>query len=185
MKIKSVAALCSKAKAIVLYDDSRGQLAGDGVAAYLLPAAFGSLDTAALTLIFDIPADKAADMAIRRADMPEGYDTEDDGDEETELLFDTDCRILHDGRDLIPCRTPDGKCYLIQAKYLKPIADSAGLRLSLRHMDGEGRPYITAKDGMFLTAIISPVAPKENAIEWLQDVSSGIVRARSYEDEDV
>ena len=99
--------------------------------------------------------------------------------------LETHVGILHDGRDLIPCRTPDGKCYLIQAKYLKPIADSAGLRLSLRHMDGEGRPYITAKDGMFLTAIISPVAPKENAIEWLQDVSSGIVRARSYEDEDV
>ena len=181
MKIKALASLCSKAKQIILYDDGGQQWAGDGMAAYLLPGAFGRLNTGALTAIFDIPADKAADMLIRNIDMPAGYDTEDEGDGETELDFDTDCRILHNGRDMVPCKTPDGKVYLIQAKYIKPLTDCDGLRLSLRHMSGDGRPYITAKDGMFLTAIIMPITLGEPLSAWMYTVYNGAVKARSYE----
>lgn len=182
MKIKALAALCSKVKSIALYDDGDRQWAGDGYAAYLLPEAFGTMSIGALTAVFDIPCDKAADMLTRRTDMPESYDTQDDGDGEEELIFDTDSRILHAGRELLPCWTQSGMVYLIQAKYLKPILDSEGLRLSVRHMDGDGMPYITAKDGMFLTAIISPVKTGDPLHQWLCSLYNGIIRAHVYED---
>lgn len=180
MKIKALAALCSKAKTIVLYDDNTRQWVGDGCAAYLLPSAMGKLSSSALTAIFDISTEKAADMFIRSVDMPESYDTEDDGEDERELIWDENDRILHSGKDMVPLRTADGKVYLIQAKYLKPIMDSDGMRLTLRRRPN-GRPYITAKDGMFLVAIIEMCQAREELSSWLYWVYNGVAKAVSYE----
>ena len=183
MKIKALAGLCSKVKQIVLYDDTDGQWAGDGMSAYLLPPVLGKLSTSALTAVLDIPTDKAADMRIREIPMPEAYDTEDDGDDECDCDFDESCRVIYNGRDMIPLRVAGGKVYLIQSKYLKPITDAEGLRLTLRRTEG-GQPYIAAKDGMFITAIIMPLAPRDGLSDWLGQIETGIARARSADGTD-
>ena len=180
MKIKALAALCTRAKQIVLLDDGARQWVGDGSAAYLLPPLLLRLNTGALTAIFDISTEKAADMIIRMAEMSKSYDTEDDSGGEEELQWDENSRIIHGGRDLVPLKTPDGKVYTIQAKYLRPLTDCEGLRLTLRRHPG-GRPYITAKDGMFLVAIIEPIQGREELNSWLHDVYNGVAKATSYE----
>ena len=180
MKIKAVAALCSKVKQIVLYHEAGRQWAGDGMSAYLLPEAMGTLSTGALTAIFDIPTDKAADMLIRDIPMPEPYDTEDEGEEEEELRFDLASSITYNGTELLPLMTPDGRIYFIKIKYLRPITDCEGLRLSLRRTDG-GQSYVAAKDGMFLVAIIMPLLPKDYMQEWLCDLHQGAEKTESRE----
>lgn len=183
MKIKALAGVVTKAKQLVLYDDADGQWAGDGMAAYLLPTVLGKLSTSALIAVLDIPTDKAADMLIRSIPMPEAYDTDDDGDDECDCDFDESCRVIYNGRDMIPLRVAGGKVYLIQSKYLKPITDAEGLRLTLRRTEG-GQPYIAAKDGMFITAIIMPLAPKDGLSDWLGQIETGIARARSTDGTD-
>lgn len=181
MKIKAVGSLCTRAKQIVLFNEDSGkQWVGDGYAAFLLPPLSVRLSAGALTTIFDIGTEKAADMFIREKEMPKVYDTEDDGEDEEELQWDENSRIIHGGRDLVPLKTPDGKVYTIQAKYLKPVMDCEGLRLTLRRHPG-GRPYITAKDGMFLVAIIEPIDGREGLSSWLQVVYNGVAKAMSYE----
>ena len=181
MKIKAVAALCSKVKQIVLYSEESRQWAGDGMSAYLLPEAVGMLSTGALTTIFDIPTDKAADMLIRDIHMPTVYDTEDEGEEEEELRFDPASSITYDGTEFLPLMTQDGRIYFIKIKYLRPITDCEGLRLSLRRTAG-GRAYIAAKDGMFLVAIIMPAMPKGYMREWLRDLHQGTEKTESREE---
>ena len=180
MKIKAVAALCSKVKQIMLYHEAGRQWAGDGMSAYLLPEAMGTLSTGALTAIFDIPTEKAADMLIRDTHMPTVYDTEDEGEEEEELRFDLASSITYNGTEFLPLMTQDGRIYFIKIKYLRPITDCEGLRMSLRRTDG-GRPYIAAKDGMFLVAIIMPLLPKDYMREWLCDLHQGAEKTESRE----
>lgn len=181
MKIKALAALCSKRKTIVIFDDLDRQWAGDGVAAFLLPQVLGGVDLTMLCVVLDIPSGKAADFSTRHVDMPEDLCTEDDDDREEELIFDTDCRILYNGKDLVPLRTASGKIYFIKTKYLKPLEDSEQLRLSLRN--AETRPIVVAKDGMFLAGLIAPETISMELSGWLQQVHSGAASTVRYENE--
>ena len=191
MKIKAVGALCAKVKQIVLLDDGGELWISDGTASYRLPDSLKAIGESAVTAIFDIPPEKAADYYIRRKDMAELWETEDtDPSGDAELSFDLDCRICYNGTDYLPMSTSDGKTYLIRTRYVKPLEDAEQIRFTLRHTNqGEGRPYIAAKDGMFLTAIIMPEDSGKEKGTWISgwtgEISTGLSRARSFEHEDL
>lgn len=176
MKLKNVGALCKSAKSIVLYDDGARQWVGEGGAIYILPENLGRMSVEMLCTIFDIPTDKAADFFTRRSDWPEPYDGEDDTRED-ELVFDTDCRVMFDKRDMVPLQAPGGKVYFVQAKYLKAVDDSENLHMTLRVTE-DGIPYIAVKDGMFLAAIIWPVRVKDAITAWLGRVYNGSAKVK-------
>ncbi len=175
MKLKEIAALCRKAKSVIVFDEEGRQWAGDGSAMYILPENIGGMTPDTLCVIFDIPTDKAAEFYTRRSEFPATFESGDEA-EEDELLFDTDRRVLYDGADMTPLQTPDGKVFFIKSKYLKAVNDSENLRLTLR-IDGEGNRYIAVKDGMFLAAIIVPIMLKPGTTAWLGTLYNGTVKS--------
>ena len=191
MKIKAVGSLCSRVKQIVLYDGDGELWIGDGMGAYRMPDALNSVSESAVTAIFDIPSEKAADFLIRRIGMPESFcaeDTDISGDQE--LDFDLGERIVWGGTDYLPLRSKLGRTYLIRTKYVKPIEDAENIRFALRHRDnGQGEPYIAAKDGLLLTALILPerIGRDERiaGIEgWVNSLADGLGKAREFEGAD-
>ena len=183
MKLKAIAPLCAKVKQIVLFDDGNGaQWISDGAAAYKLPEALGMLSTGAVTAVFDIPPEKAADYMIDRRPLPDCHDPDDTADGEKDLAFELTCRIKFQDRDMLPLTAPDGRVFLMQTKYCKPLEDAEQIRFSLRE-DGEHPPVIAAKDGMFLTALIMPIDVKEMepGVRWLQGIADGLRKATGGE----
>ena len=176
MKLKNVGALCKRAKSIILFDEPGRQWVGDGAAMYSLPENLGHMSAEMLCTIFDIPADKAAEIYTKHGDFPEGYDSADDAEDEDELIFDTDRRVLFDGRDMLPLRDPEGRVWFVQAKYIKAVDDSENMHMTLRFTEGE-IPYIAVKDGMFLAAIIMPVKLKTGFPGWMGEIYNGAVRS--------
>lgn len=64
-------------------------------------------------------------------------------------------KLYYCGYSLIPLKTEVG-LVCIEEKYLKPLADlEQGYELYLRYSD-RNKPYIVAKAGMFLKAVILP-----------------------------
>jgi len=180
MKLKAVGAIVSRVKQLILLDDGASQWIGDGYAFYLVPESLGQLTPATVCAIFDVSEDKAANWRIKRQNMPEAYDTTDDGDGREEILvYDLNSRILYHGVDQMPVATPDGKVYFIQARYMKPLSDADPV-LTLRYSD-KGQPYVIAKAGMFAEAIIMPMASTPALSDWMTEVINGATRARFYE----
>ena len=73
----------------------------------------------------------------RHADMPREalagcFNVADDDDGEEYLDYDTDRRLIVDGKDLLPVSMPHRKTFFIQTKYLKPLKDAEQLQLFLR-----------------------------------------------------
>lgn len=168
MKIKAVAGLCARVKQIVIHDQGVRQWIGDGMAAYQLPDNFPEINESSACMLFNIETDKAADYYIRRRELP-GFNVADDDDGEEYLEYDTDRRLIVDGKDLLPVSMPHRKTYFIQTKYLKPLKDAEQLQLFLRDAASD-TPYIVAKDGMFVVAVIMPTRIKASARLWLGTV---------------
>jgi len=181
MKIKAIASICRKVKGICLYheEDKDRSWVGDGYAAYILPDSLSDSTLGSLEAIFDIPPEKAETYSMSEKEFPAGIGTADDA-EETELNYDSDFRLIHEGVDMLPLRAPDGSTYLIKTRYLSPINDAEVLRLSLRHTDA-GRPYIAAKDGLFLTGVIMPIGIRGDMRNWIRRLGAGIDQAEAKE----
>ena len=179
MKLKAIGAITSKAKQLILLDEGDSQWVGDGYAFYLLPESLGQITPTTACAIFDITEEKAADWRIVRMDMPEAYDTSDEGSGEELVVYDTYRRIMWNGYDMLPATSGIGKTYCIQAKYLKPLTDADPV-LALRYT-GKGTPYFVAKEGMFAEAIIMPMKSTPELAEWLTGTLNGMANAGYYE----
>ena len=182
MKLKAIAPLCAKVKQIYLFDDGDGgQWISDGGSAYRLPETLGMLTPSAVTAMFDIPPEKAADYTIDRRPLPEWQETDDTLPGEQPLNFELTCRITFAGRDLLPLTAPDGRVFLIQTKYVKPLEDAEQINFNLRDGNGKYPPVIRAKDGLFLTALIMPTGAKqdERVSKWAGAVASGLKARKS------
>ena len=183
MKLKAIGAITNKVKQIVLLDDDNRQWVGDGYAFYLLPESLGQLTPATVCAIFDIPEEKAADWRIKRQDMPEAFDTTDEGSGEEIVVYDTYRRIMWNGYDLLPATSGYGKTYCIQAKYMKPLTDADPV-LALRYTE-KGTPYFVAKAGMFAEAIIMPMKPTPELADWMTGQLNGMANARNYDQHEI
>lgn len=160
MKIKSIAALCKKNKHIVLFEklDHDGELIqyiGDGVAVYPL-ADMPPLDKESALTIFDVPEKQRADWLVETvASAPREIIFDDfvDGERPVEP---ENIGVAIRGKVLVPIITSRG-LVLIDNRYLAPISDARDVLELYERFTTSGTPYIVAKAGLLLQAVIAPV----------------------------
>ena len=183
MKLKAIGAITNKVKQLILLDDGPRQWVGDGYAFYLLPESLGQQTEKTACAIFDIPEEKAAAWRMKRQEMPDAFDTTDEGTEEEIVVYDTFRRIMFNGYDMLPATSGFGKTYFIQAKYMKPLTDADPI-LALRYTR-KGTPYFVAKEGMFAEAIIMPMKSTPDLAQWMTGTINGMANAKFYEQHEI
>lgn len=159
MKIKNIAAICKKNKSVVLFErrndegDVTLQYIGDGGAVY--PAiGLPMLDEESVLAIFDVPEKQREDWYVRSTGIPEWINLDDiDGTEkpvEREAIS-----IVYSGKTLKPLRTRRGLVF-IESRYLSPVSDVMDVLELYERITPSGTPYIVAKAGFLLQAVIMP-----------------------------
>lgn len=159
MKIKSIAAICKKNKNIAIFerysDDGNilTQYIGDGSAVYPV-VGLPQLDKESLLTIFDVPEKDRDNYFVKTLGVPAGISFEDT--DETERHVEREgISIIYSGRTLKPIRTTRGLVF-IESRYLSPVADVLDVLELYERRTTEGTPYIVAKAGFLLQAVIMP-----------------------------
>lgn len=158
MKIKSIAAICKKNKQVVLfnrYSDSGtiSQYIGDGNAVYPI-SGLPELDEESILTIFDVPEKQREDWLVRYRDIPEGINFEDT-DANEKMIERDNLSIIFSGHTLKPLQTRRGLVF-IQSRYLSPVSDVLDVLELYERFTPNGTPYIVAKAGFLLQAVIMP-----------------------------
>ena len=158
MKLKKVASLCGKTKMFCLYDraerdDVVSQWLGDGYAIYPITG-LPYMDEENIYSMFDISAKQQEKIIFRHGPAPEGINL-DDVDPTERRLSDDGLSVVYDGGILKPLQTRDGISF-IQNKYLSPLEDVIEMVQLYERATPQGTPYIVAKTGFFLAAVIMP-----------------------------
>lgn len=159
MKIKSIAAICKKNKNIAIFErysddgDILTQYIGDGSAVYPV-IGLPQLDKESLLTIFDVPEKDRDNYFVKTLGVPAGISFEDT--DETERHVEREgISIIYSGRTLKPIRTTRGLVF-IESRYLSPVADVLDVLELYERRTAEGMPYIVAKAGFLLQAVIMP-----------------------------
>lgn len=159
MKIKSIAAICKKNKNIAIFErysddgDILTQYIGDGSAVYPV-VGLPQLDKESLLTIFDVPEKDRDNYFVKTLGVPAGISFEDT--DETERHVEREgISIIYSGRTLKPIRTTRGLVF-IESRYLSPVADVLDVLELYERRTAEGAPYIVAKAGFLLQAVIIP-----------------------------
>lgn len=148
MKIKSIAAICKKNKNIAIFErysddgDILTQYIGDGSAVYPV-IGLPPLDAESLLTIFDVPEKDRDNYFFEDTDATERH-VEREG-----------ISIIYSGRTLKPIRTTRGLVF-IESRYLAPVADVLDVLELYERRTTDGAPYIVAKAGFLLQAVIMP-----------------------------
>ena len=158
MKIKSIAAICKKGKQVVLFNrhESGGtlqQYIGDGMTAYPV-SGLPELDEESILTIFDVPEKQREDWFVRVRDVPEGINFEDT-DANEKMIERDNLSIIFSGHTLKPLQTRRGLGF-IQSRYLSPVSDVLDVLELYERFTPNGTPYIVAKAGFLLQAVIMP-----------------------------
>ena len=158
MKIKSIAAICKKNKNIAIFErysddgDILTQYIGDGSAVYPV-VGLPQLDKESLLTIFDVPEKDRDNYFVKTLGVPAGISFEDT--DETERHVEREgVSIIYSGRTLKPIRTTRGLVF-IESRYLSPVADVLDVLELYERRTTEGTPYIVAKAGFLLQAVIN------------------------------
>lgn len=171
MKIGTIEKLCKSAKRILIVNDKeRGiQWISDGYCMYPL-LKLPRLTAENIFAIFDIPEDKQGKIYFdEREDFPIALDTYDSCDGESVISPEGNA-ILAGGRVLVPFKCAEG-VMLIENKYLNVFDDD--VTYYVRPLFS-GRPYIVAKEGMFVSGIILPYEADYKLAEWLCEIGEGV-----------
>lgn len=175
MKIKSIAAICKKNKNIAIFErysddgDILTQYIGDGSAVYPV-VGLPQLDKESLLTIFDVPEKDRDNYFVKTLGVPAGISFEDT--DETERHVEREgISIIYSGRTLKPIRTTRGLVF-IESRYLSPVADVLDVLELYERRTAEGAPYIVAKAGFLLQAVIMPYdVINQQFVESLQDLT--------------
>lgn len=175
MKIKSIAAICKKNKNIAIFErysddgDTLTQYIGDGSAVYPV-VGLPQLDKESLLTIFDVPEKDRDNYFVKTLGVPAGISFEDT--DETERHVEREgISIIYSGRTLKPIRTTRGLVF-IESRYLSPVADVLDVLELYERRTAEGAPYIVAKAGFLLQAVIMPYdVINQQFVESLQDLT--------------
>lgn len=175
MKIKSIAAICKKNKNIAIFErysddgDILTQYIGDGSAVYPV-VGLPQLDKESLLTIFDVPEKDRDNYFVKTLGVPAGISFEDT--DETERHVEREgISIIYSGRTLKPIRTTHGLVF-IESRYLSPVADVLDVLELYERRTAEGAPYIVAKAGFLLQAVIMPYdVINQQFVESLQDLT--------------
>ena len=159
MKIKSIAAICKKNKNIAIFErysddgDILTQYIGDGSAVYPV-VGLPQLDKESLLTIFDVPEKDRDNYFVKTLGVPAGISFEDT--DETERHVEREgISIIYSGRTLKPIRTTRGLVF-IESRYLSPVSDILDVLELYERITPGGTPYIVAKAGFLLQAVIMP-----------------------------
>lgn len=174
-KIKSIAAICKKNKNIAIFErysddgDILTQYIGDGSAVYPV-IGLPPLDAESLLTIFDVPEKDRDNYFVKTLGVPAGISFEDT--DETERHVEREgISIIYSGRTLKPIRTTRGLVF-IESRYLSPVADVLDVLELYERRTAEGTPYIVAKAGFLLQAVIMPYdVINQQFVESLQDLT--------------
>ena len=175
MKIKSIAAICKKNKNIAIFErysddgDILTQYIGDGSAVYPV-VGLPQLDKESLLTIFDVPEKDRDNYFVKTLGVPAGISFEDT--DETERHVEREgISIIYSGRTLKPIRTTRGLVF-IESRYLSPVADVLDVLELYERRTAEGAPYIVAKAGFLLQAVIMPYdVINQQFVESLRDLT--------------
>ena len=177
MKIKSIAAICKKNKNIAIFErysddgDILTQYIGDGSAVYPV-VGLPQLDKESLLTIFDVPEKDRDNYFVKTLGVPAGISFEDTDETERHVERE-EISIIYSGRTLKPIRTTRGLVF-IESRYLSPVADVLfrNRRKVNARRTAEGTPYIVAKAGFLLQAVIMPYdVINQQFVESLQDLT--------------
>lgn len=159
MKIKSIAAICKKNKNIAIFEryndggDLVTQYIGDGSAVYPV-IGLPPLDAESLLTIFDVPEKDRDNYFVKTLGIPAGISFEDTDATERQVERET-LSIIYSGKTLKPIRTTRGLVF-IESRYLAPVNDVLDVLELYERRTAEGAPYIVAKAGFLLQAVIMP-----------------------------
>ena len=157
MKIKSIATICKKQKQIVIFNSYHGetvtQYIGDGGAVYPI-SGLPELDEESVLTIFDVPEKQREDWNVRQMGIPEGINLEDT-DKDEQMITRGDLSIVYAGKTLKPLQTRRGLVF-IESRYLSPVSDVLDVLELYERFTPSGTPYIVAKAGFLLQAVIMP-----------------------------
>ena len=141
---------------VVRYSDDGDiltQYIGDGSAVYPV-VGLPQLDKESLLTIFDVPEKDRDNYFVKTLGVPVGISFEDT--DETERHVEREgISIIYSGRTLKPIRTTRGLVF-IESRYLSPVADVLDVLELYERRTAEGAPYIVAKAGFLLQAVIMP-----------------------------
>lgn len=130
MKIKNIAAICKKNKYAVIYErygESGGVIQYIGDGAAAYPVTgLPELDKESLLTIFDVPEKQREAISI-----------------------------AYSGKTLKPLQTRRGLVF-IESRYLSPVSDILDVLELYERITPRGTPYIVAKAGFLLQAVIMP-----------------------------
>ena len=158
MKIKNIAAICKRNKFIAVINrytrnGTLTQYIGDGAACYPV---FGlpELDGESVLTIFDVPEKDREKYIVQEREAPMGINFEDV--DPTERLIDKRMMsLISSGRVLRPMQTSRGLVF-IESRYLSPVSDVMDVLELYERYTPAGQPYIVAKAGLLLQAVIMP-----------------------------
>ena len=159
MKIKSIAAICKKNKNIAIFErysddgDILTQYIGDGSAVYPV-VGLPPLDAESLLTIFDVPEKDRDNYFVKTLGIPAGISFEDTDATERQVEREG-ISIIYSGRTLKPIHTTRGLVF-IESRYLAPVADVLDVLELYERRTTDGAPYIVAKAGFLLQAVIMP-----------------------------
>lgn len=145
------------------------QYIGDGSAVYPV-VGLPQLDKESLLTIFDVPEKDRDNYFVKTLGVPAGISFEDT--DETERHVEREgISIIYSGRTLKPIRTTRGLVF-IESRYLSPVADVLDVLELYERRTAEGAPYIVAKAGFLLQAVIMPYdVINQQFVESLQDLT--------------
>lgn len=159
MKIKSIADICKKNKNIAIFErysddgDILTQYIGDGAAVYPV-IGLPPLDAESLLTIFDVPEKDRDNYFVKTLGIPAGISFEDTDATERQVEREG-ISIIYSGRTLKPIHTTRGLVF-IDSRYLAPVADVLDVLELYERRTTDGAPYIVAKAGFLLQAVIMP-----------------------------
>lgn len=137
------------------------------------------MDKNMLLVMMDVPEHKQDDYSIKCVGMTGQmkYLTADNSPEDRDAMKDGGITISWNGVELLPIytnREGENRMILVQAEYLRPIADEErNYQLYTRMVDGH--PYLLVKKGFGLIAAIARVVISDkDAVETLDDISMHI-----------
>lgn len=166
MKIKSIAAICKKAKRVMILNHcSRTgtvtQFIGDGVAyypVYDLPL----LDEECVLTIFDIPEKQRENWTTMCGVELNGFHLEDTDTGEY-FLEELGVSFALNGVQVKPFRAKDGVLF-VNSKYLAPFSDVRDIVQFFERRLDSGQPYVVAKAGFMMQAAIMPFQAQETSL---------------------
>lgn len=188
MVIKEISKLCQRRRTAVIYDDycRRTQWISDERTFY---PTFGlpKLDTETLPYVLDIPEGKQAKMQFdRNVDLPDQLNFSDYDDTE-QVLPRAGASVGFRNEVFLPVRTSLGLMF-IDPEQLKPLKDIEAEIELYERMAKNGEPYIVAKRGLELKAVILPIYQGEPLLEELEtltkELSASISRRKMMEQVD-